>query len=253
MPYLYQGKYVRRGMNIGVVNEPVPIADDEPAPIVHDVIQTFDENLEFNRRQRSLYESRGAKNQAMNGMLLDQWPICNEEPKKRIRSKQPQLAHSSQKLQDRCCTCNDKCADNCPCAAKMMSCYSCNGSCSGNPFESKLFVDSPWLYTFDTDGRGKGVRSKVDLYPRNLVARYEGKRHSSPKEIQKVYDREGPNYALDLNETTIIDGLYGGVAKYINHSCEPNMGAFLWKERRLNRQGKVVTKDQCCFSCTEAY
>ena len=30
VPYLYEGKYVRRGMNIGAVNESAPVVHDKP-------------------------------------------------------------------------------------------------------------------------------------------------------------------------------------------------------------------------------
>ena len=232
-----------------VLNELPPIAQDETSPIVHDAIQAIDEFLLLSRRQSLLYELRGRLNQAMNGMLLDQWPISvGEEPTTRIRRKPPQQTYC-QEVQNRklCCKCTDKCATRCPCAAGMISCYSCSGPCSGNPFGSDLFVEAPWLYTFDTDQKGKGVKSKVDLYPHNLLVRYEGERCTDPGAIQKVYNREGPNYAFDLNATTVIDGLSGGIAKFINHSCDPNVRAYHWFERRLDREGKVMTKDRICF------
>ena len=271
VPYLYPKQARTRCSEVEAVHDSSPIAQDavqvagesspiaqdaESSPIAQDAIQVVDDNIKFNNEQYSRYLLRGKKNQAMNGMLLDQWPInFNEETSTRTRSRPtrtrsiPQQHIHFQQLVGgkRCCACDDKCANTCPCAASRASCYSCNSPCFGNPFGNNFFVDAPWLYTFDTDGKGKGVKSKVDLYPFNLLVRYEGKRCSDPKAIKKVYSREGPQYAFDVNPTTIIDGLHGGIAKYINHSCDPNLRAVKWVERKVGRKGKLELTDQICF------
>ena len=219
-----------------------------------DIIVDTSEYKSFNDDQHLRHQKRGdAMKQAFNGTMFDEWPVVpavvqdNEQLTTHRRSTR--YCRSSQQLHDptKCCQCTDGCATICPCAARMTSCYSCKGPCGGNPFENDLFIRAPWLEEIEADNKGKGVISKVDLFPNNLLVRYEGRRVTNEREIQKIYDRDGPRYAFILNSTTVIDGLHGGIAKFINHSCDPNLVALDWIQRTKGRNGKLVKKEHICF------
>jgi len=203
----------------------------------------------YNTNQLKRYQLRGnMMMQSSNGVLLDQWPI----PAEHYNKKTSRMRYDSTRIQNKsltklCCQCTDKCATTCPCVAKLTSCYSCNGPCCGNPFESDLFIDAPWLEEIETDKKGKGVASKVDLYPKNLLVRYEGTRITDIDEIQKLQNREGPIYAFDLGDGTIIDGKDSGIAKYINHSCDPNLVSRIWVQRTLASNGNMIETRRICY------
>jgi histone-lysine N-methyltransferase SETD1 len=114
-----------------------------------------------------------------------------------------------------------------------------------------LFTEAPWLYEINTDDKGIGVKSKIDLFPCNVITRYEGTRLTDPNEIDRLYAREGHRYAFDLNESTTIDGLTGGIAKRFNHSCDPNCTAKIWLKRTrkpdLRSNSNTILKEEHIF------
>ena len=88
-----------------------------------------------------------------------------------------------------------------------------------------LFVVRP------APAHGLGVFATRDIPAGTRVAEYTGDRISHA-EAARRYDDEGMEdvhtllYTVDRR--TVIDGATGdGVARYVNHSCEPNCDAFL--------------------------
>jgi histone-lysine N-methyltransferase SETMAR len=86
---------------------------------------------------------------------------------------------------------------------------------------------------FDTGDRGWGLRTLVDISKGKFVMEYTGELVSSKiaKERSEKYDKAGLNYLLvvkehcgDLCLRTNIDATFqGNAARYINHSCSPNL------------------------------
>ena len=90
------------------------------------------------------------------------------------------------------------------------------------------------------------------MFPSTVITRYEGIRLTDPKKIEELYAREGHQYAFELNETTTIDGINGGIAKYINHSCDLNVIARKWLKRTRkpdlrSNSDTIMKEDQMCY------
>ena len=76
-------------------------------------------------------------------------------------------------------------------------------------------------------GLGRGLFATADLKRGEHVVEYTGKRISAA-EADKLKTR----YLLEVDDAVTIDGSsYANIARYINHSCEPNCEGELNAER----------------------
>lgn len=87
--------------------------------------------------------------------------------------------------------------------------------------------------------RGWGVRTSVRLAKGAFVCEYVGEiiSHEETEIRGKKYDAEGRTYLFDLdfnsknNPFTIDAAKYGNVSRFINHSCDPNVGVWaVWTD-----------------------
>src|SRR5947208_2344787 len=80
-------------------------------------------------------------------------------------------------------------------------------------------MDSPKIYLKNTRKFGKGVYTRKPIKRGEVVARFDGQR----------YDGRFKSWTQELLTHTIQYGLSlwrdsKGLARYMNHSCEPNCG-----------------------------
>lgn len=164
------------------------------------------------------------------------------------------------------CTCNtnDCSSDSCICfqinKASIVCLYYCFEGC--NCDEScklrlkKSFEDK--LEVFNTkDGRNKGVKLKENIEKNTFLIEYVGEVLTKEEVIvnrKKYLKRSSANYIFSLNEIITIDNksetLYtaidatevGNIARFINHSCEPNC------EVRVIRLKSLRFGHLCIFS-----
>jgi len=62
-------------------------------------------------------------------------------------------------------------------------------------------------------------------------------------DLFRRYRTERMLYIMALDNNVYIDARKkGGVARYINHSCEPNCAVHRWKVRGINRAGIFATR-----------
>jgi uncharacterized protein len=101
--------------------------------------------------------------------------------------------------------------------------------------------------------QGRGVFATRRIRPGQRIVEYSGERISN-EEADRRYDEERMRrhhtFLFTLDEDTVVDGARrGNVAKYINHSCDPNCVAVIeddriWIEARKNIQpGVELTYD----------
>lgn len=114
-----------------------------------------------------------------------------------------------------------ECADACDCPL----------GCSSRVVQRGLRLR---LEVFDTGARGLGLRTLDPIPARCFVIQYVGRLvpPTDAIEIAHRYEQVGCNYLLVLRENqagrspiqTFIDaGSAGNAARFINHSCEPNL------------------------------
>ncbi|KAF3904335.1 hypothetical protein AA313_de0203185 [Arthrobotrys entomopaga] len=92
------------------------------------------------------------------------------------------------------------------------------------------------LEVFKTENKGWGLRCPIDLPAGHFIDRYVGEviTEAEAERRTKVQELRGLTYLFDLDkfndeeeedaEVYCVDGAdFGGVTRFINHSCEPNL------------------------------
>lgn len=83
-----------------------------------------------------------------------------------------------------------------------------------------------------SNGRGWGVRTEKTIAKGQYICEYVGEviTYEETEKRGKVYDAEGRTYLFDLdfhdkdNPYTVDAAKFGNVSRFINHSCDPNLG-----------------------------
>lgn len=90
---------------------------------------------------------------------------------------------------------------------------------------------NPWVVMRRSKIHGRGVYARTDIPKGTRLIEYTGERISNA-EADRRYDDKGMGrhhtFLFILNSRTCIDAAVGGdVARYINHSCDPNCVAWI--------------------------
>ena len=90
---------------------------------------------------------------------------------------------------------------------------------------------NPWLVLRRSGIHGRGVYARVDIPAGTRIIEYTGE-HISNTEADRRYDDENMprhhTFLFILNSRTCIDAAVGGnIARFINHSCDPNCVALI--------------------------
>ncbi|CAF1035722.1 unnamed protein product [Brachionus calyciflorus] len=113
-------------------------------------------------------------------------------------------------------------------------------SCDENSCLNRVVQSGPYfnfeIFNCDNFKKGKGLKTKEFIPVASFVLEYMGEIISldEAKDLLKIrQNRQEPNYIMFLNEfysndqimaSTIIDARnYSNLARYINHSCDPNL------------------------------
>uniref|UniRef100_T1GLX6 Histone-lysine N-methyltransferase n=1 Tax=Megaselia scalaris TaxID=36166 RepID=T1GLX6_MEGSC len=114
--------------------------------------------------------------------------------------------------------------------------YECNDYCKCGPDCNNRIIQNGRknsLCIFKTSNNcGWGVKTEKTIYKGDYVCEYVGEVITNKEADRrgKIYDAQGRTYLFDLDYTedgqaayTIDAAHYGNVAKFINHSCNPNL------------------------------
>lgn len=101
------------------------------------------------------------------------------------------------------------------------------------------------LQIFDTEKCGRGVRSAIEIYPGQLICEYVG-------EVVKLQNyqlrtllrsEDMPRFGVHLSSFYVVDATQkGNIARFINHSCEPNCEMQRWIVNGYYRLGIFAKK-----------
>jgi len=117
-------------------------------------------------------------------------------------------------------------------AKPILECHShcdCPPTCSNRVIGQPSFP--PLTQVFDTETKGRGLRAVKAIQKGVYVCEYLGEVISQTEAETRRKDPLHRNYILKVNEhiggsnrAYYIDGqYYGSIARFVNHSCEPNL------------------------------
>ncbi|KAI5303382.1 fatty-acyl coenzyme A oxidase [Ascosphaera pollenicola] len=84
---------------------------------------------------------------------------------------------------------------------------------------------------FKTEDRGYGVRSNRTFEPGQIIVEYTGEvitQDECEKRMRSVYKKNQCYYLMHLDRNMVIDATRGSIARFVNHSCEPNCKMEKW-------------------------
>lgn len=135
-------------------------------------------------------------------------------------------------------TVNSACGENSNCINRLtlIECvdelceHSCGKDCQNQRFQRRQYAD---ISVFLTEHKGYGVRAMQDLEPHDFVYEYIGEVIDEPEFRDRMvsYDRLGLKhfYFMMLQTGQFIDATRKGcLARFCNHSCNPNAYVNKW-------------------------
>jgi hypothetical protein len=121
----------------------------------------------------------------------------------------------------------------------------CGDACGNRPFARHHENPVP-LQLFKTAYKGWGVKLEQSCTSGELIVEYVGEviDSASWEERKQQLSRFDHMYFMALNHNEIVDATRkGNIARFINHSCSPNLVVQKWFINRLPRLGLFATKD----------
>ncbi|KAG9187810.1 palmitoyltransferase ZDHHC9/14/18 [Alternaria panax] len=83
----------------------------------------------------------------------------------------------------------------------------------------------------DTKDRGFGVRAMRTFEPHQIIVEYAGEiitQSECERRMKQVYKKDKCYYLMSFDNKMIIDATRGTIARFVNHSCEPNCEMIKW-------------------------
>lgn len=125
----------------------------------------------------------------------------------------------------------------------------CRSNCTaGDRCGNRRIQRRQWkrLDVFEAGKKGKGLRVLEDVRKGDLVTEYVGRavnRLFLPHLFRR-YANERKLYIMALTNDVYLDARKkGGVARYINHSCDPNCVVERWRVRGILRAAVIASRD----------
>jgi serine/threonine protein kinase len=129
--------------------------------------------------------------------------------------------------------CQEECRSNC----------SAGEFCANKRIQRKEFKK---IHVIDAGKKGRGLEALEDVKKGDIITEYCGcavNKKFLPRLFQR-YGNERKLYIMALDKDVYLDARSkGSLARYINHSCEPNCVVERWKVRGIIRAAVVARKD----------
>ena len=145
--------------------------------------------------------------------------------------------------ESRClCTAESGCDENCHNRFMFYECDDSNcgagaAHCTNRSFEQlRQRCKAGGKYNIgvevmQTEGKGYGVRSNRTFEPHQIIVEYAGEiitQDECEERMKKRYRNDDCYYLMLFDQNMIIDATRGSIARFINHSCEPNCKMVKW-------------------------
>ncbi|KAJ5116422.1 hypothetical protein N7456_000770 [Penicillium angulare] len=150
---------------------------------------------------------------------------------------------ANKKLELSTCMCDEEtgCDENCQNRYMFYECDSGNCSlgpeCGNRNFgELKVRTKAGGKYNIGVEviktvDRGYGVRSNRSFEPNQIIVEYTGEiitQFECERRMRSVYKNNECYYLMYFDQNMIIDATRGSIARFVNHSCQPNCRMEKW-------------------------
>lgn len=140
-------------------------------------------------------------------------------------------------------TCNDLSCVLFACQEECRSNCTCGDQCGNKRIQKRQWKE---LKIIEAGKKGKGLIVLEDVKKGDLIAEYVGRAINKAflQSLFRRYATERKLYIMSLTNDIYLDARKkGGIARYINHSCDPNCVVERWKVKGLLRAAVVAQKD----------
>ncbi|KAK3068333.1 hypothetical protein LTR53_014182 [Teratosphaeriaceae sp. CCFEE 6253] len=176
----------------------------------------------------------------------------------RLVGEAKEMWEKSERLPASMCVCREPagegdvgCGDDCLNRIMQYECNDDNCNLSESLCGNRLFADlavrmkkggafDVGVEVLKTTNRGFGVRSCRTWAPGEIIMEYTGEIVSEgecQRRMREDYKDKQCYYLMELERGLIIDGTKGSMARFINHSCEPNCEVRMVKVNGTPRMG----------------
>ncbi|KAI5801437.1 hypothetical protein DFH27DRAFT_556824 [Peziza echinospora] len=90
---------------------------------------------------------------------------------------------------------------------------------------------SEGVEVIETKDRGYGLRAIRSFEPNQIIVEYCGEiisQEETDERMRKVYKNNSSYYLMLFDQSMIIDATRGSIARFVNHSCDPNCRMEKW-------------------------
>ncbi|KAF2786624.1 hypothetical protein K505DRAFT_259494 [Melanomma pulvis-pyrius CBS 109.77] len=139
------------------------------------------------------------------------------------------------------CFPDDGCGEDCHNRIMAYECDSTNckltpEQCRNRPFSElkRRAKGNGYDYgveVLQTGDRGYGVRAMRTFEPHQVIVEYAGEiitQDECERRMKQIYKKDKCYYLMSFDNKMIIDATRGTIARFVNHSCEPNCEMIKW-------------------------
>ncbi|KAM4061231.1 SET domain-containing protein [Hirsutella rhossiliensis] len=145
--------------------------------------------------------------------------------------------------QSKCvCTPDDGCGESCQNRIMLYECDATNCNVGKQHCTNRAFADLTarrakggkyrvGVEVIKTSDRGYGVRSNRCFKPNQIIMEYAGEiitEEECERRMNEVYKDNECYYLMSFDQNMIIDATTGSIARFVNHSCNPNCRMIKW-------------------------
>ncbi|KAF3019446.1 hypothetical protein E8E14_013561 [Neopestalotiopsis sp. 37M] len=145
--------------------------------------------------------------------------------------------------QSKCvCTAEDGCAESCQNRIMLYECDNTNCNAGAATCQNRAFarlqdrIKAGGKYrvgveVVKTEDRGFGIRANRCFEPGQIIMEYTGEIITEEECEHRMEDKYKDNecyYLMSFDQNMIIDATRGSIARFVNHSCQPNSRMIKW-------------------------